>query len=306
MMDENALSSSPFVATVDVKLAEKMRQDLLDQGFTMTQPPHTLFCAKKKGVSCSFYTSGRLVVQGSDIRPFVEFYLEPQILQNFSFTYQEQSLDLTPHSGVDEAGKGDFFGPLCIAGVFAEGDAIVKLKAMGVKDSKGMSDKKVCELGKKIRSHYAHHIVKINPSKYNILYPQFQNLNRLLAWGHATVIEQLVQQTECPRVIIDQFANESVVKGALAKKKQMVHLVQRHRAEEDVVVAAASILAREAFLEGLDKLSKEFGILLPKGASAEVIRVGRQFVGRHGYEALAKVGKLHFKTLQDILNEVQE
>lgn len=297
--------SGPFVATIDVQLADRMLKDLGEQGFVMTQPPHTLFSAKKKGVSCTLYQSGRLVVQGSAIQEFIEFYLEPHILKNFAFTYQETDINTTPHIGVDESGKGDFFGPLCIAGVFAQGAAIVKLKSLGVKDSKGLSDAQIAVLAKKIRAEYAHHIVKINPAKYNELYPQFKNLNKLLGWGHATVIEQLMEATGCPSIIIDQFADESVVLTALSRKKLMPHLTQRHRAEEDLVVAAASILARDAFLTGLEQLGRTFEMPLPKGASQQVIKTGQLFVRRHGFEALAKVGKLHFKTLESILNPGQ-
>jgi ribonuclease HIII len=292
-----------FVAEIDLKLGDKLIADLKEQGFEITKPIHTVFAAKKKGISCFLYQSGKLVVQGSEMAPFMEFYLEPEILKSFNYTYSTEGLDLTPRIGVDEAGKGDFFGPLCIAGVFAEGDGIKKLKEIGVKDSKNIADKKIIEIGRKIQTSCIHHIVRINPFKYNELYLQFKNLNNLLAWGHATIIEQLIEKSGCHNVIIDQFASEGVVKRALTKKKISLEITQRHRGEEDLVVAAASILARQAFLEGLEKLSKEFNIALPKGASQLVIDAGKEFIRKQGQTALSKVGKLHFKTLDLILNE---
>lgn len=290
-----------FVSEVDVKLADKMIADLSEQGFEITKPTHTLFSAKKKGINCTLYQSGKLVVQGSDIGPFMEFYLEPEILQSFTYSYSTEGLDLTGRIGVDESGKGDFFGPLCIAGVYAEGEDIKKLKAIGVKDSKTLADKRIKEIGKKIQESFAFHIVKINPFKYNELYLQFKNLNNLLAWGHATIIEQMIEKSGCHNVIIDQFASEGVVKRALLKKKISLEISQRHRGEEDLVVAAASILARQAFIEGLEKLSNEFQVPLPKGANAQVIDAGKKFINKHGQTALSKVGKLHFKTLDQIL-----
>lgn len=290
-----------FVAEIDVNLADKMRADLAQQGFEFSKPPHTIFTAKKKGINCSLYESGKLVVQGAEIGPFMEFYLEPEILQSFKYTYETAELDLTPRIGVDEAGKGDFFGPLCIAGVFAEGDCVKKLKSIGVKDSKNIADKKILEIGKKIQETCIFHIVRINPAKYNELYLQFKNLNSLLAWGHATIIEQMVQKSGCHNVIIDQFAAEGVVKRALSRKKIFLEISQRHRGEEDLIVAAASILARQAFLEGIDKLSKEFNLPLPKGAGPQVIEMGKKFVLNYGQTALSKVGKLHFKTLNQIV-----
>jgi ribonuclease HIII len=308
MKKENPLSrsSGPFVTAIDVKLADKMIKDLREQGFEITTPIHTLFSAKKPGIVCTLYESGKLVVQGKEMGPFIEFYLEPEILNTFIFTYQDLHLDQTAHIGIDESGKGDFFGPLCIAGVFAEGDAIVNLKKLGVRDSKNLSDAVIRKIGNKIRAEYVHHIVKINPAKYNELIQQFGNLNSLLAWGHATTIEQLFGKTQCSKVIIDQFANEKVVLTALKRKNMQLDLTQRHRAEEDLVVAAASILARQAFLEGLERLSQEYSIELPKGASATTIDTGRRFLRRYSREDLGKVAKMHFKTLDAILAEPSE
>lgn len=301
---------STYVVNIDTKLAEKLSNLLSDQGFALTAPQYTLFSAKKSGVSCTLYTSGKLVVQGKEMAEFIEFCLEP-FLGDFGFSYpkQEKQPDEANQQaespegriGIDESGKGDFFGPLCIAGVFAKPENIGKLKGMGVKDSKAMSDSAILKLAKSIRAECHHHIVKINPQKYNELYSKFGNLNHLLAWGHATVIEHLVAKTECRNIVVDQFADERVVLTALKRKSLELNVLQRHRAEEDVVVAAASILARETFLLGLEALSREFGIALPKGASAATIKAGKLLVEKHGVEALRQVGKLHFKTYQAII-----
>ncbi len=290
-----------FVTTVDIKIANKLIQDLKDQGFEVSKPSYTIFSAKKKGVSCTLYESGKLMVQGKDMAEFLEFYLEPQILGTFQFSYQNLDIDTTSRIGIDESGKGDFFGPLCIAGVQAEGESILKLKKLGVKDSKTLSDSSIIKIGNKIKAEYAHHVVKINPAKYNELYAQFKNLNHLLAWGHATAIEQLVAQTQCQNVIIDQFADERVVIRALERKKMQINLSQRHRAEEDLVVAAASILARQTFLEALAHLSEKYKIEIPKGASAKTIAVGKKLVIEYGSEVLEQTAKMHFKTLDAIL-----
>lgn len=305
MTEQNA--SPIFVTTVDLSLKDKLLQDLKDQDFEISQPPYTVFQAKKKGVSCTFYQSGKLTVQGKDKAQFIEFYLEPNILKSFDFTYQDLNIDKTARIGIDESGKGDFFGPLCVAGVYASGEDIPKLKLIGVKDSKTLSDPTIIKIAKKIKADFEHHVVKINPAKYNELYSQFKNLNSLLAWGHATTIEQLVAKTNCHEVIIDQFAAEWVVKSALQRKKMEVSLSQRHRGEEDPVVAAASILARQAFLEGLEKMKQEFQMEFPKGASPQVISAGKKFIELFGKESLAKVGKLHFKTSQVILgNRIED
>lgn len=293
--------ASSFIVEIDLKLATKLKHDLVSQGFELSQPPYTVFSGKKKGVSCTLYESGKLMVQGKEMGSFIEFYLEPEILQTFGHGYEQLNIDSTARIGIDESGKGDFFGPLCIAGIFAEGSHFAELQKMGVKDSKLITDGAILKIGKRIRENTVHQIVKINPLKYNELYKQFQNLNRLLAWGHATTIENLVQRSGCTNVLIDQFANEHVVITALKRKSLDVHLTQRHRGEQDLAVAAASILARCAFLDGLGQLSEEVGHKLPKGASAAVIQAGKSLVRQFGPEILPKVAKMHFKTAAQVL-----
>lgn len=310
MTKESTPPSATFVATVNISLATQMVKDLKQQGFEISIPPHTIFSAKKKGVSCTLYKSGKLTVQGKEMGSFIEFYLEPEILKSFEYSYQKEiidpEVDLTGRIGIDESGKGDFFGPLCIAGVFAEGDAIRRLKELGVRDSKTLGDPTIIKLAEKIRKEFIHHIVKINPPKYNELIVQFKNLNRLLAWGHATTIEQMADKTGCSSIIVDQFANEEVVLTAIKRKKLQLDVTQRHRAEEDLVVAAASILARCAFIQSLEQLEKQYAQPFPKGASAKTIEAGRQFVRNHGKENLGLVAKLHFKTLDSIIDKTQD
>ena len=253
-----------------------------------------------------------MVVQGKEIQEFVEFYLEPELLHTFTFTQKTATaktaktapltnIDSTPRIGIDESGKGDFFGPLCIAGVYAHGDEIAELVKIGVQDSKTLTDDTVIKLARKIREKFAHHIVRINPERYNDLYEQFRNLNRMLAWGHATTIEQLVLKTKCTNVIVDQFAAEHVVEMALGRKKLAVELHQQHRAEADPVVAAASILARDAFLFGLRTLGQQIEMTLPKGASAAVIKAGKNLVQKLGRDALRRFSKVHFQTTLKVL-----
>lgn len=296
--------NSSFTASIDTALCERLKEDLKAQDFEITTPQHTLFSAKKKGVSCTLYKTGKLLVQGKEMGSFIEFYLEPNILKTFTHTYPESDIhtDLTPRIGIDESGKGDFFGPLCVAGVFAEGEGFNNLKKLGVKDSKQLDDTKISKIAPLIQRDFVHHIVKINPPKYNELILKFRNLNKLLAWGHATTIENLYQKTNCLQVTIDQFADEHVVLTALDRKKLDLNVTQRHRGEEDIVVAAASILARYAFIEGLAMLEKKYGQAFPKGASKMTIEAGRKFVDRYGEADLNLVGKTHFKTIKSILS----
>lgn len=289
-----------FVKKIDLALAEKLRKDLINQGFELSSPPHTIFSAKKKGTSCTLYCSGKLMVQGKDKANFITFYLEPEILKDLSFSYPQSLINPEPRIGIDEAGKGDYFGPLCIAGVYASEEGLQKLTDLKVRDSKTIGDKAIIRMASQIRSSLPHALVKLFPNRYNELYSKFDNLNRLLGWGHATAIEELASQTGCHKAIIDQFASEHIVENALRKKGLQINLTQRHRGEEDLVVAAASILARAAFVEGIETLSKMVEFSLPKGANSHVIIAGKKILAKYGEQMLAKVGKLHFKTTSQI------
>ena len=240
------------------------------------------------------------------MQPFIEFYLEPEVLQDFKFSHPEVHLDKTARIGMDEAGKGDFFGPLCVAALYAEGEGIAELLKLGVKDSKQISDEPILKLARKIRAQFPHCIIRLFPQKYNELYGRFKNLNRLLAWAHAAAVAEVSQKTQCRKAILDQFTERPIVQEMLKAKHIEIDLEQRVRAEEDVVVAAASVLARAAFLEGLETLSQEIGTTLPKGASNQVVLTGIKLVKQHGPEVLEKVGKSHFKTKGDILARISE
>jgi ribonuclease HIII len=203
--------------------------------------------------------------------------------------------------GTDESGKGDFFGPLVIAGVLVTPQSLLRLEEIGVRDSKRISDNRVSELGTLIKREFSNSVVVIGPERYNQLYEKIRNLNRLLAWGHARAIENILQQHECNYALTDQFGDERFVKNALLEKGKKIELVQRPKAEEDFAVAAASILARGEFVRRLKNLSKTCGVDLPKGCSNNIVGVGKELTEKFGAEILRKTAKCHFKTTKQIL-----
>jgi ribonuclease HIII len=269
--------------------------------------PYARFAFESDKTNIVFYESGKLVVQGKGTQEFVEFVLEPEILKQVKLGY-ETVLNpdlLLPRIGVDESGKGDFFGPLSIAGVYINEKVINAWKDLGVRDSKNISsDKKIAELADKIRKTpgCVTDSVVIGNEAYNRLYAKMKSVNTLLAWGHARVIENLLgkrhQMNPAPvKAISDQFAaSKSVLEKALMASGREIEFVQRHKAEEDLAVAAASILARDEFVKGLAKLEKQFEMKFPKGASAAVDAAAKKFVEERGAGELAKISKLHFRT----------
>ena len=206
------------------------------------------------------------------------------------------------HIGTDESGKGDYFGPLVVAGVFLPADQEKVLSELGVKDSKRFSDNRNRELAKLIKKGYTHSIVAIGPEKYNALYTKLRNLNRLLAWAHSRVIENILEEVNCRLAITDQFGDKAFVLNAMMKRGKNIELIQKPKAEEDLAVAAASILAREGFLTRLYYLSQDIGADLPKGASPLVEEAGVKLVKIHGAQVLDRVAKKHFKNTARILS----
>jgi ribonuclease HIII len=289
--------------------SEKLRALLSERGFEFMTKPYCLYAATKPKVNVLVYEKGpKVLVQGKGTEDFVTNLLEPEILGEAKLGYEEvhQPEMFQPHIGVDESGKGDFFGPLVIAGVYVDGDAVRRLRDLGAVDSKRIgSDERIAKLAAEIRQvrGVAWEVIAIHPERYNQLYEKFGNLNRLLAWGHARVIENLLERVpDCPRAISDQFANPAVLQRALQERGRGIELVQRTKAESDPAVAAASILAREAFVGWLTAQGARYGVECPKGVSESVKQSARKLVEEHGVEILQVLCKAHFRTSDEIKN----
>ncbi|MCE9588632.1 MAG: ribonuclease HIII [Verrucomicrobia bacterium] len=288
--------------------AAKLQTLLRERGFTFVEKPYTLYAATKEKLNIAVYEKGpKALLQGRGLEDFITFVMEPEILGEARLGYEEvhEPEQFAPHFGIDESGKGDLFGPLVIAGVYVDGDLARHLRDAGIRDSKGIgTDKKIRELAQVIRNSGApSEIIVIGPEKYNQLYIKIGNLNRLLAWGHARIIENLCTRVpECRRALSDKFADARVLEKALLEKGSKIQLDQRTKAESDYAVAAASILAREGFIDWLDKHGKDLEITLAKGVSAKVKSAAAEIIAQYGPSMLPKVAKMHFKTASEVLD----
>ncbi|HZU67873.1 MAG TPA: ribonuclease HIII [Ktedonobacteraceae bacterium] len=272
-------------------------------------------------VVAAFYKSGKALIQGKEgelrsqiqawwnaRRTFLDRPAEP-IGTQLSFLEAPSIASPPvintagrPRIGLDESGKGDYFGPLVIGAVYVDERTEERLLALGVRDSKLLTDSRILALAEGIQTLCPHFVVPIEPKRYNELYNKIQHLNRLLAWGHAWTLEQMLEKVPGKLAVIDQFGDESYILQALREKGRSITIVQRPRAEEDIAVAAASILARAKFVQQLEQLSRRVGKVLPKGASdPAIIAVGRELAAESGKDILTEVAKLHFKTTQAIL-----
>jgi len=203
--------------------------------------------------------------------------------------------------GIDEAGKGDYFGPLVIAACFADPNIESSFKDIGLRESKMVSDKRAFALEVQVKKIAPYEVVVIGPEKYNELYAKIRNLNRLLAWGHARALENLLSRVNPLEAIADQFGDERFIEKALMKKGRGVKLAQRTKAESVPAVAAASILARAEFLRRLEELSKQYDAEFPKGAGPQVDDAAREFIARKTGVELNKIAKVHFKNTGRII-----
>ena len=301
-------------ATLTTDQATQLVEHLQSGPYDLKEVPYARISGAKKDLNVTLYLSGKLVVQGKGTRDFIEFVLEPEILGAATLGY-ESTLDpslLDARIGVDESGKGDFFGPLCVAAVYVNKSVLNAWKTVGIRDSKSVgSDAQILHLNRAIRETPGCQVsvIAIGNEAYNRLHVRHGSVNTVLAWGHARAIENLLERGPLlnpppVRAISDQFASsKTTVERALMTLGKGIELVQRHRAEEDMAVAAASIVARNEYLQRMKNLEKEFSMPLPRGASAAVEEAARKLVERHEAKVLPRVCKMHFRTRYRVLGE---
>lgn len=302
---------STYTAGVTDEQAGKLREILRDRGFSFLEKPYCLYAATKDKLTVLVYAKGpKVLLQGRGLEDFITYVLEPEVLGAATFGYEEELNPemFSPHIGIDETGKGDLFGPLVVTAVYVNAELARAFRELGITDSKRITtDGRIRQLAGEIRRLRApHSILRLRPQKYNELYRKFGNLNRLLAWGHARTLENLLEQVpNCPRALSDKFAHESLLRRALGERGKQIELQQRTKAESDPAVAGASILAREQLIDWLDQAAEEAGESspFPRGASAQVKTRAGELLKRHGPDALPQWIKMHFKTAQEVLTD---
>jgi ribonuclease HIII len=289
------------VYRLDRKRFEDIRKHLKALGFKFEERPHQVFLARYDPFTVNLYESGKITFGGNDqvLQREVEWFLS-KLGAKADEPVPGIGFDGKMRIGTDESGKGDFFGPLVVAGVLVTPEKEKALEKVGVKDSKKIgSDKRITEIARDIIGAVGPHsysIIVIGPAKYNELHEKMRNVNKILGWAHARAIENLLKENaDCRLAIADQFGDPDYIGRSLMERGKRIELIQVHKGERDIAVAAASILARKAFLKSMAKMSEDFGMEFPRGAS-EVIEAAREFSDRHGKEKLNAVAKMHFST----------
>ena len=287
-----------------------LRKHLKSPKYLPETVPHTQVAASIPDCRINLYNSGKLLVQGKGAEEWITFTLETEILKEAVLGYEDfhDPEAIQPHMGIDESGKGDFFGPLVIASAYVDEGLVEKLRAIGVRDSKKISSDNVSlNMAREIRKILGDRcaMVTIGNRSYNRMYSKIRNVNKMLAWGHARAIENLLEKVpDCPRALSDKFGPTHQIERALMNKGKKIKLDQRTKAESDTAVAAASVLARAGFLYALKKMGKEHGFEVPKGASEKVRREAEKLVAYKGPGILLETAKCHFQTTDKVLAEV--
>jgi len=292
----------------DVRM-DRLRGILAERGWTPFEVAYSRFAfrADHLKVNVTAYTSGKVVVAGKGTEDFVRDILEPEVTGEARLGYEEVNHPdwFEAHAGLDESGKGDFFGPVIAATVIADRPAIEAWIQAGVKDSKKIAEPQILRLDAIIRATkgVAVRTCFCGMPKYNELMGRpGANLNRLLAWQHATALEQALGERRVPWGLLDQFSEQPLVQRELTRKGvKEFELRMRTKAEEDPVVAAASVVARAEFVRQMRALSDRLGEPLQKGAGSGVKTQATAIIARLGARALGDFAKLHFRTAYEVV-----
>ncbi len=266
-----------------------------------THEEHIRARFRLEGLIVTVYASGKVMFQGKRAEETYFFWCEVFAIVPIDKKAPKKTDFFTPSIGSDESGVGDYFGPLTVCAVYVDEKTAKRIEPLGVRDSKTIADKEVKRLAKKLLTILPASLMVLDNERYNSLVEEGYNAHRLKAWLHAQSHKKLIQRIKKrPLVIVDKFCEKKTYMAYL-KDFENPEKPDRFlfRAEEAYAsVAAASIIARHAFLEELAKMSYAYGVDFPKGASSAVEEAGRAFIGRHGEETLKKVAKIHFRTTE--------
>lgn len=308
--DPNAPKTlSTYTVKLDDGQMAKLEQACLSKGWDRTEVAYARFGFKGPKVNVTGYNSGKALVAGKGTEEFVTMTLEPEVTGEVRLGYDEVLNPewFEPHAGMDESGKGDFFGPVVAATVIADRKAISALVEAGVKDSKKIADTQILRLDQIIRNTRGAtvEVCHCGMTKYNELMARPRaNLNSLLAWMHGIALIKALERQPVARGLLDQFSKTPLVQNELKRKKVTdFQLDMRTKAESDPVVAAASIVARAEYVRIMKKLSDQFGTTLQKGASAMVKTQAIELMDKLGAKALGDYAKLHFRTAYEVVKE---
>lgn len=263
--------------------------------------PYVTFAAKVKGVTVLVYTSGKVVFQGANAETIAEQFGYQSANQSTSDTVSGQNMPLI---GSDEVGNGSYFGGLAVVASFVTPDDHALLKKLGVDDSKNLTDSKIRQIAPVLENNIKHKALLLSPQKYNqvVSKGKMHNAVSVKVALHNQAIYLLLQDGVKPKkIVIDAFTSRQNYQKYLKNEANQFAnpLTLEEKAEgKYLAVAVSSIIARNLFLENLDKLSQEVQYKLPSGAGSQSDKVASQILAAYGMSGLEHTAKLHFANTQ--------
>jgi len=303
---EEKKKKSSYTLKLSSEQMDKLGHALKSRGWGIRTVQYARYAFDGELVKVVVYESGKLVVQGRKTEDFVANILEPEVTGEFLLGYEEVNNPewFEPHAGLDESGKGDLFGPVVTACVVADGEMVRAWMEAGIRDSKTITDGAILKMAKQIKGTKGA-VIKVaytNMVKYNELYLKFDsNLNKFLAWLHGRSLNSALEEKKPVWGLLDQFTKQPLVQKYVEDLD--FELRMRTKAEEDPVVAAASIIARATWLEQMKKLSELAGGKLPKGSGVQAKEKATSLYQQLGEARMKEFCKLHFKTAYEAMGK---
>ena len=299
------MSSSTHVFKLSPGAVQKLRAQLNEAGFEFRSLQHAVFQARGEGVVASMYRSGKLVVQGSGAEAWHTRYLGAQetLAPREAKKKEDQSMpEVADSLGSDEAGKGDTFGALVVCAVAVPAGSAEMLLASRVADSKSLNDDLIRTLAPWLKENFPFALRVLPPTDYNQRWIKAgSNVNKLLTELHTECLHELHQKCGFQMAVVDRFSPSSPVSTRLRAMIPGLTVHEVPRAESHAAVAAASVIARDAFIGNMVELSEKWAMDLPLGSGSPVPPAMRRFVQLHSPGEMRQVAKIHFKNVQVFL-----
>ncbi len=273
-------------------------------------PPYCLYQLRPENCVITAYTSGKVVFQGKDASVYASSIQGDVIHATESITRNnmQSEKNIYPQAGSDEVGTGDYFGPVCVCATIVTSDTALRLKELHVGDSKGITDKEIRNIAPKLQEILPHSLLILEPIKYNEVHAKY-NMNAIKAKLHNQAYYNLSRRESLPDFcIIDQFAPETTYYRYLRDDPHIMRGIHFETKAENkyLSVGAASIIARNAFLEYMDAMGRKYSFLPQKGGGKAADECAVEFVNQHGIEELPHVAKMHFANTERVLKQMND
>lgn len=307
--------------TITVKITEETKKAMDEFYKDLVRPKtpqYALFQADDGDTVVTLYESGKAVFQGKDADLASQYWIETEKINAGTVHYtnsdekgkkekKEIKKDMKLYNattiGSDEVGTGDYFGPIVVTACYVNKENKEFLEELGVRDSKKLTDEKILEIVPKIVRVIPYNTVILNNKEYNSRYSSNINMNAIKAIMHNKVLSNISKEhNDFEYAVVDQFTYPNAYFSYLKNCSNIFrNITFLTKAEDQVLsVACASIISRYVFIKEMAKISKELGILIPKGASTAVDEVALKIALEKGFDVLTNYVKLNFKNTEKV------